>query len=431
MKLDADRRLTTLDNGIRIATERVAHAYGVSLGLTVDAGSRYELPAEAGIAHLLEHMVFKGTERRTARQIAEEMDAVGGSLDAYTSKETTGYSVYVLPEHLPLALDVLSDMLRHSRMNEDDLELEKSVILEEHKSLEDAPEEWVHDLFSETVWPDHPLGRPVIGTPESVAATTPAQLFQFLATQYTPDRLIFASAGNVAHEDVVAQIARYFGDLPTGNAQLRETTEPPITHLKEVLRNRKLEQTHFCMGGQGLSVQEEDRWAARILNMVLGSGMSSRLFQEIRENRGLCYSIGSEMISMRDSGLWIVSADTSPRHLEAVRDLSWQELRRAAANGLTAEELERAKAQIRAGTLLSLDDVGTRMGRLARALLYHDRLIPLSELVAKLEAITLEDCHRVAQRLFGGDQFAFAAIGPFPRRRVPTRGPRTTVGASA
>ena len=429
MKLDADLHLTTLDNGIRIATERVPHGYGVALGLTVDAGSRYERSEEAGIAHLLEHMVFKGTERRTARQIAEEMDAVGGQLDAYTSKETTGYSVRVLPEHLPLALDVLSDMLRHSRLNEDDLELEKAVVLEEHKSLEDAPEEWVHDLFSETVWPDHPLGRPVIGTPESVAAMTPGQLSAFLARHYTPDRLIFSAAGNVAHEAVVEEVARQFGDLRPSASPFPEATTPPATRLEEALRNRKLEQAHFCMGGEGVSEQDPDRWAARILNLVLGGGMSSRLFQEIRENRGLCYSIASEMISTRDAGLWIVYADTSPRHLDSVRDLSWQELQRAAGNGLTAGELERAKAQVRAGTLLSLDDVGTRMGRLARALFYHDRLVPLSEQVGHIEAITLDDCRRVAERLFGGERFAFAAIGPFSRRRA-TRGARTVVGAS-
>jgi len=417
--LDSPVRLTTLPNGIRVATEYVPHVHSVAVGLRVDGGARDETDDRAGISHVLEHMLFKGTERRTARDIAEELDAVGGHLDAYTTKEYTGYGVRMLREHVPLALDILADMLRHSLMDEAELELEKSVILEEYKSMEDAPEEFVHDVFGRTLWPTHPLGRSVIGSPEVIAGLKREDLVEHLASHYVPRRMICAAAGNVDHDEFVAELEKQFGDLE-GEGTPRELTVPE-SHAGKCLIHRPTEQAHFVMGVEGVSERDPDRWAVRVLNLILGGSMSSRLFQEIREKRGLCYSIAAETVTYREGGMFTVFADTSPEHLEEVRDLTRQELLNVAEKGLTEAELERAKNQVRAGTLLSLDDVASRMNRIARSLLFQDRVIPLSELVANVEAVTLEDCLRVSQRLFGQGDFAFAAIGPFRKTRARSK----------
>jgi predicted Zn-dependent peptidase len=406
---------TTLGNGIRVVTEWVPHAYSAAIGLRVDAGARDEPDEQMGISHLLEHMLFKGTERRTARDIAEEMDAVGGHVDAFTSKEYTGYSARVLPEHVPLALDVLADMLRRSLLDPAELELEKNVILEEYKSLEDAPEEFVHDVFSRTLWPSHPLGRPIIGRPDVITRLTRDDLAGHLARHYVPGRLICTAAGNLRHDALVAEIEKQFGDLE-GVGEPRELT-PPEARLEKTLIHRPTEQAHFCMGTPGVDENDPDRWAVRVLNLILGGGMSSRLFQEIREKRGLCYSIGSETLSYREGGMFIVFADTSPEHLEEVRDLTRQELLNVARDGLTAEELQRAREQVRASVLLSMDDLGSRMNRLGRSILYQGRVVPPSELMGLVDAVTREDCLRVAARLFASGEFAFAAIGPFGKRR--------------
>lgn len=421
MSLDSPVRETCLDNGLRVATEFVPHVHSVSVGLRVDAGSRDEAETQTGISHLLEHMVFKGTERRTARQIAEEMDAVGGALDAFTTKEYTGYGTRVLPEHLPLALDILADMLRHSLVDEAELDLEKSVILEEYKSLEDSPEEYVHEVFGTLFWPKHPLGRSVIGKPEVVAGLTRADLMAFLGEHYVPSRMVCVAAGNVDHDQFVRELEKQFGDLHGPPAE-RDLWSPEAV-LAEQLVNRKTEQAHFCMGTDGTSETHPDRWAMRVLNLLIGGSMSSRLFQEIREKRGLCYSIGSESVSYREGGMFLVYADTSPENLAEVRDLSRQELLNVARHGLTETELKRARDQVRAGTLLSLDDVGSRVNRLARGLLYHNRIAPLSELLGHVDRVTLEDCLRVAERLWGTGEHAFAAVGPFPGkpRRVRSK----------
>ncbi len=415
MLLEGEVRQTTLANGIRIATERVPHSYGVSLGLRVDGGAREEREELAGITHLLEHMVFKGTERRTARQIAEELDGVGGHMDAYTSREYTGYAARVLPEHVSLAMDVLSDMLRHSVMTETDVELERGVILEEYRSLEDAPEEFVHDLFSRTLWPTHPLGRPVIGYPQVIERLSREDLLRHLHETHVPGRMVCVAAGAVDHDRFVAEVERSFGDM-SGEAPPREASTPEAGSGRQLV-HRETEQAHFCMGTAGVHETDPDRWAARVLNLILGGGMSSRLFQEVREKRGLCYSIGSETASYREGGVFTVYADTSPEKLEEVHDLCRRELMAVAEAGVTEEELRRAREQVRAATLLSLDDSGSRMSRLARGLLYHGRVVPLSELVAQVESVTVEDCRRVAARLFGDGQFAFAAIGPFEKKR--------------
>ncbi|MFN3648551.1 MAG: M16 family metallopeptidase [Armatimonadota bacterium] len=413
--LDTEVRQTRLENGIRVVSEYVPHANGVAVGLRVDAGARDESEDRAGISHVLEHMLFKGTERRTAREIAEEMDAVGGHIDAYTTKEYTGFGVRVLPEHVPLALDVLADMLRRSLLDEDELTLEKGVILEEYRSIEDSPEDYVHDLFARTLWPSHPLGRPVIGSPEVIKSLTRDDLRGYLARYYVPQRIICAAAGRIDHDELVAELETQFGDL-SGEAPARELSAPASSH-EETRLSRPTEQAHFCMGTPGVSETDLDRWAVRVLSLIVGGSMSSRLFQEIREKRGLCYSIGCETVSYREGGMFVVYADTKPEQLEQVRDLSRDELLKVVEHGITSEELVRAKNQVRAATLMSLDDVGSRMGRLGRSVMYHDTVIPLSEIAARVDAVTRDDCARAAERLWKRGEFAFAAIGPFRKRR--------------
>lgn len=407
-------RLTTLDNGLRVVTEFVPGMNGVSLGLRIEGGSRDEAEDQAGISHLLEHMVFKGTERRSARDIAEELDQIGGQLDAYTTKEYTGYGCRVLPEHLREALEILADMLRNSRIDPAELELEKSVILEEYKSLEDSPEEFIHDVFARTIWPDHPLGRPVIGSPAVIAALSREDLVRHLRRHYAPARMICAAAGNVDHDHLVSVLDGLFGDQ-AGPAEPRVEEKPEAT-ARTVRISRPIEQAHFVTGVEGVGENDPDRWAVRVLNLIAGGGMSSRLFQEIREKRGLCYSIGSDSSSFREGGLFMVYADTSADQLDQVTDLARAELQSLAEKGVRPEELSRAKNQIRSATLLSLDDTGSRMSRLARSLLYHGRVVPLAEIVAEVEALTPEHIRAAAQRLFAGKEFAFAAIGPFRKR---------------
>jgi predicted Zn-dependent peptidase len=353
---------------------------------------------------------------------------VGGHIDAYTTKEYTGYGVRVLPEHLATGLDLLGDMLCRSRVDAAELELEKAVILEEYKSIEDTPEDYVHDVFARTLWPAHPLGRPVIGRPEVVAALSAEDVREQMLRYYAPARMICAAAGNVDHEALVGLLDAQFGDLPPGPGARSLT--PPDAAMERTLVDRPSEQAHFVLGTTGMDENHEERWALRVLTLIAGGGMSSRLFQEVREKRGLCYSIAADATSYREGGMFVVYADTSQTQMAEVEGLVRLELARLAREGVRPEELARAKEQVRTATLLSLDDIGSRMSRLARSLLYHGRVIGLEEILAEIDALTLADIHRVANRLFGDDRYALAAIGPFGKRRRRTGG-SAAAGAEA
>jgi predicted Zn-dependent peptidase len=402
--------IASKENGIRIVTEEVPYAQSVSLGIWVDSGARDETDENAGISHFLEHLLFKGTERRTALEIAEALDAVGGQLNAFTDKEYTCYYAKVLPEHTDLALDVLSDMLQNSILDPEEIEREKDVVLEEIKRHEDTPDELIHDLFLTTLWPGHPLGRSVIGRPEVIERLTRDEILAYLRQHYAPQRMVVAAAGNLRHDEIVRLVQQYLGGL-SGKPEPRSPIAPAFTAGDTCLK-RSTEQVHFCLGTRGYTQDEDDRYALGILDAAVGGGMSSRLFQEVREKRGLCYAIGSYTASYREAGMFAVYAGTSPENAAEVRTLIQHELGKLSADGLEAAELQRAKNQIRGAVLLGLDSMSSRMTRLGKSLLYYNRVISPEEVVEKVEAVTPEDIRRVCQSIFSGD-YAYAAVGPF------------------
>ncbi len=403
-------QFATTSNGIRVVTERVPYVQSVSLGIWVDTGGRDETDATAGISHFIEHLLFKGTPRRSAQQIAEELDAVGGQINAFTDREYTCYYVKVLGEHVPLAQDVLADMLQHSVLDPEEIAREKNVILEEIKRHEDTPDDLVHDVFAATLWPGHPLGRSVIGTAAVIESLTRDQIVQFLKEQYLPGRLVVAAAGNLDHDAIVAGVEATMGAMP-GGERGHELFSPQVSGAAMEVP-KPTEQVHFCLGTRGYNQGEEERYALGLIDSAIGGGMSSRLFQEVREKRGLCYAIGSYTASFREAGMFSVYAGTSPETAEEVRDLVVKELREVAGQGITPAELERSKNQVRGAVLLSLDSMSTRMTRIGKSMLYYDRVISPTEVVEKVEAVTEADVRRISAEIFSGE-YAYAAVGPF------------------
>ncbi|MGQ9524490.1 MAG: M16 family metallopeptidase [Armatimonadota bacterium] len=404
-------RKDLLPNGVRVVTESVDYANSVSLGIWIGSGSRNETDAQAGISHFIEHMMFKGTRRRSAREIAESLDSVGGRLNAFTDKEYTCYYAKVLAEDLPLAFDVLADMLLESRMDVDEIEREKNVVVEEIKRHEDSPEDLVHDIFARTLWPDHPLGRPVIGFSEVVEGFTQEDVLSFIEQWYKPDRIVVTAAGKVDHEKALELTDRYFGRLSGHSPELPH--QPPHSVLRTIYMSRSTEQVHLCIGTPGIPHDSEDRYAMAVMDAAYGGGMSSRLFQEIRESRGLVYSIGSYFASYREGGLFAVYAGTSRETADEVVALVEAEGKRLSEEGITEEELERAKRQIRGSMILGLESTSARMTRLGKLELAFGRVIPVEEVLERIEAVTLDEVHQLSARLLNGGRHAVAAIGPF------------------
>ncbi|MBW3623217.1 MAG: insulinase family protein [Armatimonadetes bacterium] len=381
-----------------------------SIGFWIGAGSRWETPEEAGISHLLEHMLFKGTARRSARDIAEELDSVGGRLNAFTDKEATCYYAKVLGEHLPVAIDVLSDMLLNSVLNPDELDLEKNVIMEEIKQHEDDEEGLIHDIFAEKLWPDHPLGRSVIGKPETVSAVNPEILRNYLGNWYAPDRIIVAVAGHIDPDDVVDRVANAFGDYTAPSQPIPINPLLPVSG--KYLIPRETEQVNLVIGSQAPAHQSEERYALACMDVAFGGGMSSRLFQEIRENRGLAYSIGSYFTLYNEGGQYCVYAGTSMETMEEVVRIVREESQRLCDDGLTEVELRRAKNQIKGSMLMELEGMSNRMSRLGKTELYFGRVVTVEEVVQEIEAVTPEQVQDVARKVLDGP-LTLTAIGPF------------------
>lgn len=403
--------ITELANGVKVLTENIPHVRSAAIGVWVDVGSRDEENHQAGVTHFIEHLMFKGTERRTAKDIAEELDAVGGQLNAFTTKEYTCYYARVLDEHLPLAVDLLGDMLLHSRFDAVDIDRERNVILEEIKMYEDAPDELVHDIFAETIWHTHPLGRPVIGDKQTVRGFSRTDLLDFYNQYYSPGNIVVAAAGNLEHQRVLELVNATFGRLTGGKKERRFAI--PAPNRRVFCRAKDTEQVHLCLGTPGLPMDHEHIYVFQIINTILGGGLSSRLFQEIREQRGLVYSVFSYHSSYHDSGLFCVYAGLSKENVRAALELIIKEIQDIQSHGVQPEELQRAKDQLKGNLLLSLESVSTRMSRLGKSQLYLGKVIPPEEIVRRIMSVTDEHIRELARTVLRPENFSLASVGPW------------------
>jgi predicted Zn-dependent peptidase len=417
LRVEGDYRKTILPNGIRLVTEHIPHVRSVAVGVWVDTGSRHEPLDRIGISHFIEHLVFKGTESRSAEEIARAVDSVGGQMDAFTTKEHTCFYVTVLDEHLPLASDLLSDILLHPRFDAADIEREKTVVLQEFGMVEDTPDDVIHDLFAERVWPDHPLGRPILGDRKVVQALDRDTILRYFRAEYCPERITIAAAGNLHHEQLVELLGGRFLDFRQPRPD-RVDGRPALATTVDLLE-RPLEQVHFVLGGQGLEQTAPARYVLFLLNTVFGGSMSSRLFQVVREREGLVYSIHSGNAAFRDSGLFYVYAGTEPAHFRRVVDLTLQELRTLRASGIAPDELRRAKDHLKGSLMLSLESTGSRMTRIAKQELYFGQAFTLDQILADIERVTLADLEALVGRLLASP-LSLVALGPKgPEVRLP------------
>ena len=400
-----------LSNGLTILTEVMPSVRSIALGIWLRSGSRQEHERENGISHFLEHMVFKGTQNRTAEEIARSADSIGGHLDAFTAKECASFSTKVLDEHLPRAFEVLADLVKNPLFRPEHIAKERQVVQEEIKMVEDTPDDLVHEIFTQTYWRGHALGRPILGTRQTVGRFEREQLLDYFQRHYTPGNMLIAAAGHVEHAQVVELAAKEFGDAPAG-ARLEESPAPvPHPHIKH-RRKKDLEQVHICIGAPAYPQTHERRFACYILNTVLGGGMSSRLFQNIREKRGLAYAIFSSLNSFRDVGCLSVYAGTATASAREVVRLIVEEFRRLKETLLNDEELQRAKDYLKGNLLLSLESTMSRMSNLARLEMFFGRYISLDEIAAGVDAVTAEDVLAVARELISTERIALTVLGP-------------------
>ena len=399
--------LTELDNGIRVVTHAMPHLQTASVGVWVDAGARHETPSQHGIAHLLEHMAFKGTKRRSARGIAEEIESVGGDLNAATSLESTAYFARTLKEDVPLSLDILADILQNPTFEPGELEREQSVILQEIGAARDAPDDQVFEHAQSAAFPDQPVGRSILGTPETVSGFTSADLRTYLDAHYRPNALVIGATGAVDHKDIEQRVKDLFG----GQTGAQNHTLVPA-HYKggEARTERDLEQTHLVLGFEGVSYHDDEAYISRVLASALGGGMSSRLFQEVREAKGLCYSIFCFASSFRDGGVFGVYAATSPDLVGDLVDVTAAEMARFAET-VTEAEIDRAKAQLKTGLLMSLESSSARAEQIARQVLVFGRVLEIDELLSKVDAIDVAAVRSLGSRLFRGSDLTLSGVG--------------------
>ncbi len=408
-----------LDTGLRLITESMPHVRSVSIGVWLMRGSRHETDAQGGIAHFVEHMLFKGTASRTAEDIAQAIDSIGGQLDAFTAKEYASYYIKVLDEHLPLAVDLLSDIVMNPSFADDELEREKKVILEEIKMVEDTPDDLVHELFTQHFWEGHPLGRPILGTKETVESFEPDILRQYFRSAYTAPNLIVSAAGNIQHAQVRELIGRAFENLPRSGEQYSDAVPRVVPQV--VVRSKELEQSHVCLGTGSYPQNHDDRYVSYIMNTVLGGSMSSRLFQNVREKRGLAYAVFSGLSAYRDTGNITIYAGCANEAVGEVVDLCVEELRIMKNTLVPDAELRRAKDHLKGSLMLSLENTASRMSHLARQEIYFDRHFGLDETLAGVERVSSVDVQRVARDLFANGSLAATVLGPSPAELTRAR----------
>jgi predicted Zn-dependent peptidase len=407
-----DIRRTTLSNGLLVLTERMPHLRSVSMGVWLDAGSRDETPVTNGISHFLEHMVFKGTTTRSAQQFAREVDALGGNLDAFTGKETVCFSIKVLDESVPAALDLLTDLVLHPTFAPEDITREQGVILEEIKMDEDNPDYLVHETFTQNFWKGHSLGRPILGTVKTVASFNQQVVFDYYAGRFTPRNMVFSAAGHLDHDQFVAQVADHFSGLAA-------STDTPLAHVPApatfphitLKRKKSLEQVQLCLGVPAPPIDSPARYSVYLLNTMLGGGMSSRLFQTIREDRGLAYSIYSETNPFRDTGCLAIYAGTSAAKITEVLSLTLAELRRLKDEPIPEAELSRAKDQLKSNIVLGLESSSSRMANLARQEMYFGRFFSVDDIIAEVNGVTPAHVQSLARDLFRPEVIALTILG--------------------
>jgi predicted Zn-dependent peptidase len=403
-------RRTVLPNGLTVISEEMPHIRSVSAGVWIRTGSRHEAPEVNGISHFAEHMVFKGTTTRTAEMIARQVDSFGGNLDAFTAKECVCFNLKVLDEHLGDAMDVLTDLVLNPSFNDSDVKKERSVIMEEIKMDEDNPDYLVHEIFVQNFWKDHPLGRPILGTRDTVRKFGPALLFDYYKERFQAGNMVIAAAGSLHHDEFLELATKKFAHLQAGTSEFRDLAPKPTAQIS--LRNKKsLEQVQLCIGVPSYSISHENRYSSFVLNTLLGGGMSSRLFQNVREKQGLVYSIFSELNPYRDTGCLAVYAGTSKESAPKVVQSVLKEFRDLKEVPVTVEELTRAKAQLKGSLMLSLESSMARMSNLARQEMYYDRFYGMNEITERIEAVQVEDVQKVAQEFFIADQIAVTVLG--------------------
>ncbi len=408
--VNGEFRKSTLPNGIRLVTEQMPHVRSVAVGVWVDTGSRHEPLPRSGVSHFIEHLVFKGTESRSAEEVAKAVDSVGGQMDAFTTKEHTCFYITVLDQHLPLAADLLSDILLHPLFAADDIEREKTVVLQEFRMVEDTPDDLIHDLFAERVWAGHPLGRPILGDKKIILGLERGTILAHFLDEYCPARVTIAAAGRLEHDHLIELLGKRFLDFRRGCAA--RDGEPPTIVPRIELIDRSLEQVHFVLGGQGLRQNAPERYGLYLLNTVVGGSMSSRLFQEVRERQGLVYSIYSGNAAFHDSGLFYIYAATEPVRFLRVLGLVIDELRKLRREGVTAEELARAKEHLKGSLMLSLESTSSRMTRIAKQELYFGQYFTLDEILAAVDQVNADAIRDLIDQLLGRTPLSLVALGP-------------------
>jgi len=399
-----------LPNGLTILTEKMDHIRSVSIGIWVKSGSRHEDPNVNGISHFVEHMVFKGTSSRSAEDIARQVDSIGGNMDAFTGKETICFNVKVLDEHLPVAVDILSDMVLHPIFDVNEITRERGVILEEIKMDEDSPDYLVHEIFTQNFFKGHPLGKPILGTKETVRRFDQDAIWGYYGGKFSPGNMIISAAGNLNHKEFVDLLRQRFEQLPVGSNGWHDT--PPKINSRIILRNKKaLEQVQICVGVPSYPISHDRRYVTYILNTLLGGGMSSRLFQNVREKQGLVYSIFSELNPFRDTGMLSVYAGTSRESAPKVVQSIVHEFRELKTQPISEEELKRAKDQLKGSLMLSLESSTARMSNLARQEMYYDHFFTMDEIIDRIQAVTVEDLLQSANELFQPELIAVTVLG--------------------
>src|SRR3954465_10796138 len=406
-----------MDTGLRLITESMPHVRSVSIGVWLTRGSRHESSEQSGIAHFVEHMLFRGPRTRTAEDIAQAIDSIGGQLDAFTAKEYASYYIKVLDEHLPLAIDILSDIVRNLAFSPEDIEREKKVVLEEIKMVEDTPDDLVHELFTQGFWANHPLGRPILGTKETVEALNSELLRDYFRNAYTAKNLIVSAVGNLEHERVRELVEEKFGSLAASGEPALE--QSPQVARNILIRNKELEQSHVCLGVGSYAQNHDDRYASYVLNTLLGGSMSSRLFQNVREKRGLAYAVFSGLSAYRDAGSFTIYAGCSNDAVGEGIHLCVEELRVVKNAAVPDSELQRSKDHLKGSLMLSLENTASRMSHLARQEIYFDRQFGLDETLHGIERVTREDVQRVAADLFRNGSLAATVLGNVNGLQIP------------